>query len=188
MVSHVQAKTTVQFPSLYWRVFFKKDGGSFFCGNSGEVGRSYLLVAPTFKGQPKLMTIIPHFNGSTTLLTSPHSAVSYFSQRQEVYSVQTTPNLSFSFSFSFSSSSFPCSLSMTSSSKRSTRGRGGTFSGEGGLSVTGEAMVPRGSEDSGNSSSSGSGSPESLEEVLGRPTVDPWYRSGERFPSVPASL
>ncbi len=23
---------------------------------------------------------------------------------------------------------------------------------------------------------------------MGRPTIDPWYRSGERFPSIPASL
>jgi hypothetical protein len=32
MVSHVRAKIIVQFPSLYWRVFFKKDGGLFFVG------------------------------------------------------------------------------------------------------------------------------------------------------------
>jgi hypothetical protein len=79
MVSHVRAKTTVQFSSLYWRVFFKKDGGSFFCGNSGGVGRPYLVATPIFKGQLELMAIIPHFNGSTTRLTSPYSAVSHFS-------------------------------------------------------------------------------------------------------------
>ncbi len=71
MVSHVRAKITVQFSSWYWRVFFekKKDGGSVFCGNSGGVGRTYLLVAPSFKGQPELMAITPSFNGSTTELT-----------------------------------------------------------------------------------------------------------------------
>uniref|UniRef100_A0A2N9H6U5 Aminotransferase-like plant mobile domain-containing protein n=1 Tax=Fagus sylvatica TaxID=28930 RepID=A0A2N9H6U5_FAGSY len=52
---------------------------------------------------------------------------------------------------------------MASSSRRSAKGRGGTFPGKG-------------------------GSPEPLGDILGRPTVDPWYRSGERFPSVLASL
>uniref|UniRef100_A0A2N9I6E6 Aminotransferase-like plant mobile domain-containing protein n=1 Tax=Fagus sylvatica TaxID=28930 RepID=A0A2N9I6E6_FAGSY len=52
---------------------------------------------------------------------------------------------------------------MASSSKKPTKGRGGSSSGKG-------------------------GSPESHGDILGRPTVDPWYRSGERFPSVPASL
>uniref|UniRef100_A0A2N9FF22 Aminotransferase-like plant mobile domain-containing protein n=1 Tax=Fagus sylvatica TaxID=28930 RepID=A0A2N9FF22_FAGSY len=46
----------------------------------------------------------------------------------------------------------------------------------------------RGSEDNGSSSDSVIGSPEPHGDILGRPTVDPWYRSGERFPSVPASL
>ena len=32
MVSYVRAKATVQLLSLYWRVFFKKDGGLFFVG------------------------------------------------------------------------------------------------------------------------------------------------------------
>ena len=32
MVSHVRAKVTVQLPSLYWRVFLKKDGGLFSVG------------------------------------------------------------------------------------------------------------------------------------------------------------
>ncbi len=32
MVSHLRAKITVQLPYLYWRVFFKKDGGLFFMG------------------------------------------------------------------------------------------------------------------------------------------------------------
>ncbi len=68
------------------------------------------------------------------------------------------------------------------------RGCGGTFSGEGGPPVGAEAAAPRGLGDNGDSSSSSSGSPESLEEVLGRPTIDPWYRSGERFPSVPVNL
>ena len=70
MVSHMRAKITVQFSFLYWWVFFKKSDGSFFCGNSGGVGRPYLLVAPIFKGLLELMAIIPHFNGSTTWLTS----------------------------------------------------------------------------------------------------------------------
>uniref|UniRef100_A0A2N9G9C9 Aminotransferase-like plant mobile domain-containing protein n=1 Tax=Fagus sylvatica TaxID=28930 RepID=A0A2N9G9C9_FAGSY len=77
---------------------------------------------------------------------------------------------------------------MASSSKRSTRGRGGTFFGKGGPSVVGEAAAPRGSKDNSNSSGFGLGSPEPLGDILGRPTIDPWYRSGERFPSVPASL
>uniref|UniRef100_A0A2N9G1N2 Uncharacterized protein n=1 Tax=Fagus sylvatica TaxID=28930 RepID=A0A2N9G1N2_FAGSY len=75
---------------------------------------------------------------------------------------------------------------MASSSKRSTRGRGGTFSGEGGPSTAGGAA--RGSEDNSGSSGSVLGSPEPLGDILGRPTVDPWYRSNERFPSVPSSL
>jgi hypothetical protein len=74
---------------------------------------------------------------------------------------------------------------MVSSSRRSTRGRGRTFSGEGSPSVVGETAAPRGSRDNGDSSNSGSAAPESLEEVLVRPIIDPWYRSGERFPSVP---
>jgi hypothetical protein len=70
MVSHVRAKITVQFS--FWRVFSKKKGGgSFFWGNSGRVGRTYLVVmAPIFKGQPELMAAIPHFNGPTTQLTT----------------------------------------------------------------------------------------------------------------------
>ena len=32
MVSHVRAKATIQLSSLYWWVFFKKDGGLFFVG------------------------------------------------------------------------------------------------------------------------------------------------------------
>ena len=76
---------------------------------------------------------------------------------------------------------------MASSSRRSTRGRGGAFSGEGGPPVTDEVVAPRGSGDNGDSCNSSSGSPESLEEVLGQPTIDPWYRSGERFPFVPVN-
>ena len=76
---------------------------------------------------------------------------------------------------------------MATSSKRTRRGRGGTFSGEGGSSVAGGAAA-RVSEDNSDSSSSGLRSPEPLGDILGRPIVDPWYRSGERFPSVPASL
>ena len=77
---------------------------------------------------------------------------------------------------------------MDSSSKRPTRGRGGTFSGEGGPSVAGGSAAPKGSEDNGGSFGSDLGSPEPLGDILGRPTIHPWYRSGERFPSIPASL
>jgi hypothetical protein len=76
---------------------------------------------------------------------------------------------------------------MAFSSRRSTKGRGGTFFGKRGPPVTGEAAAPRGLGDNDDSSNSGSRLPKSLEEVLGRPTVDPWYRSDERFPSVPVN-
>ena len=76
---------------------------------------------------------------------------------------------------------------MASSSKRTRRESGGTFSGEGGSSVA-RGAAARVAEDSSDSSGSGSRSPEPLGDILGRPTVDPWYRNGERFPSVPASL
>uniref|UniRef100_A0A2N9GFN7 Aminotransferase-like plant mobile domain-containing protein n=1 Tax=Fagus sylvatica TaxID=28930 RepID=A0A2N9GFN7_FAGSY len=55
-------------------------------------------------------------------------------------------------------------------------------------STSGGARVPRGSEDNSSGSDSVLGSPEPHGDILGRPTVDPWYRSSERFPSVPASL
>jgi hypothetical protein len=76
---------------------------------------------------------------------------------------------------------------MASSLKRTRRGRGGTFSGEGGSSIAGGAAA-RVLEGNSDSSGSGSRSPEPLGDILGRPTVDPSYRSGERFPSIPASL
>ncbi len=76
---------------------------------------------------------------------------------------------------------------MASSSRKSTKGRGGTFSSKGGYSVTGKVAASRGSEDNGDSSSFGLGSSEPLGDILGRPTIDPWYRNGERFPSVPAT-
>ena len=76
---------------------------------------------------------------------------------------------------------------MASSLRRSTKGRGWTFFGEGSPSVVGEAATPRVSGDNVDSSSSGSGVLESLEDVLGRPIIDPWYRSGERFPSIPVN-
>uniref|UniRef100_A0A2N9H9H2 Aminotransferase-like plant mobile domain-containing protein n=1 Tax=Fagus sylvatica TaxID=28930 RepID=A0A2N9H9H2_FAGSY len=66
------------------------------------------------------------------------------------------------------------------------KGRGGSSSGKGGS--PGGARVPRGSGDDSSGSDSILGSPEPHGDILGRPTVDPWYRSGERFPSVPASL
>uniref|UniRef100_A0A2N9IL65 Aminotransferase-like plant mobile domain-containing protein n=1 Tax=Fagus sylvatica TaxID=28930 RepID=A0A2N9IL65_FAGSY len=74
---------------------------------------------------------------------------------------------------------------MATSSRKSTKGRGGTFSSKGGHSVTGKVAASRGSEDNGDSSSFGLGSSEPLGDILGRPTIDPWYRNGERFPSVP---
>ena len=73
---------------------------------------------------------------------------------------------------------------MSSSSQRSIRNRGGTLVGEGDPPITGAPAVPRDRGDDGGGSSSGSGSPEPLEEVLGHPMVDLWYRSGERFPSI----
>ena len=76
---------------------------------------------------------------------------------------------------------------MASSSRRSTRGRGGTFSSEGGPSTAGRGSA-RDSKDNGDSSDSVLGSSEPHGDILGQPTVDPWYRSGERFPSVPVSL
>uniref|UniRef100_A0A2N9EVM6 Aminotransferase-like plant mobile domain-containing protein n=1 Tax=Fagus sylvatica TaxID=28930 RepID=A0A2N9EVM6_FAGSY len=66
------------------------------------------------------------------------------------------------------------------------KGRGGSSSGKGGS--PGGARVPRESGDNNSGSDSILGSPEPHGDVLGRPTVDPWYRSSERFPSVPASL
>jgi hypothetical protein len=77
---------------------------------------------------------------------------------------------------------------MASSSRKSTKGRVGTFSGKGGHFVASKVAAPRGSGDNSDSSSSGLGSPEPLGDILGRPTIDPWYRSGERFASIPASL
>uniref|UniRef100_A0A2N9H2I7 Aminotransferase-like plant mobile domain-containing protein n=1 Tax=Fagus sylvatica TaxID=28930 RepID=A0A2N9H2I7_FAGSY len=75
---------------------------------------------------------------------------------------------------------------MASSSKKPVKGRGGSSSGKGGTS--GGRRVPRGSEDDSSGSDSVLGSPEPHGDVLGRPTMDLWYRSGERFPSVPSSL
>ena len=67
------------------------------------------------------------------------------------------------------------------------KGCGRAFSGEKGPPVTGEAVAPGDLGDNGDSFSSGSRLPESLEEVLDRPTIDPWYRSVERFLSVPVN-
>ena len=55
---------------------------------------------------------------------------------------------------------------MASSSKRSTRGRGGTFFGEGGPSTAGRGLA-RGSEDNSDSSDSVLGSPEPHGDILG---------------------
>jgi hypothetical protein len=60
MVSHVRAKNNCSVFFLAGVFQKKKDGGSFFWGNSGRVGRTYLVVmAPIFKGQPELMATIP---------------------------------------------------------------------------------------------------------------------------------
>uniref|UniRef100_A0A2N9ETF3 Aminotransferase-like plant mobile domain-containing protein n=1 Tax=Fagus sylvatica TaxID=28930 RepID=A0A2N9ETF3_FAGSY len=77
---------------------------------------------------------------------------------------------------------------MASSSKKSMKGSGGSSSGKGGPSTAGGVRTPRDPGDSSSGSDSVLGSPESHGDMLGRPTVDPWYRSGERFSSVPASL
>ena len=77
---------------------------------------------------------------------------------------------------------------MTSSSRRSARNRGGTLANEGDPSITGTPTAPRDRGDDDGGSSSASGSLEPLEEVLGWPMVDPWYRSGEWFPSISANL
>ena len=71
---------------------------------------------------------------------------------------------------------------MASSSKKPVKGRGGSSAGKGGV------RTPRGPEDDGSSSESVLGSPEPQGDILGRPILDPWYRSSERFPSVSASL
>ncbi len=76
---------------------------------------------------------------------------------------------------------------MAFSSRRSARRHRGTLAGEGDLPVTGEATTPGGRGDNGGNSSSCSESLEPLEEVLGRHTIDPWHKSSERFPSVPAN-
>ena len=75
---------------------------------------------------------------------------------------------------------------MAYSSRRSTRKRRETFFGEGNPPIFGEAAMPRGSEDGDGSSNPSSEPTGPVEEVLGRPTVDPWYKSNERFPSIPA--
>jgi hypothetical protein len=76
---------------------------------------------------------------------------------------------------------------MAFSSRRSARRHRGTLAGEGDLPVTDEATTPGGRGDNGGNSSSCSESLEPLEEVLGRHTIDPWHKSSERFPSVPAN-
>ena len=73
---------------------------------------------------------------------------------------------------------------MASSSKKSAKERGGSSSGKGGPSIAGGTATPRGSEDNSSSSDSVLGSPKPLGDILGRPTVDPWYKGSERFPSV----
>jgi hypothetical protein len=76
---------------------------------------------------------------------------------------------------------------MVFSSRRSTRSRGGTLAGEGVPSITGASMVLGDRGGDGGGPSSALGTLEPLEEVLGRPVLDPWYRSGERFPSIPTN-
>ncbi len=74
---------------------------------------------------------------------------------------------------------------MASSSRKSARKRKETFLGERDPPISGEAVTPRGGDDDDGDSSSGSEPTGSVEDVLGRPTVDPWYKSSDRFPSVP---
>jgi hypothetical protein len=71
---------------------------------------------------------------------------------------------------------------MASSSKKPMKGRGGSSAGKGGV------RTPRDPEADGSSSESVLGSPEPHGDILGRPILDPWYRSSERFPSIPAGL
>ena len=73
---------------------------------------------------------------------------------------------------------------MASSSWRSVRKRRNTRTNKGDPPISGEAAMLRGGEDDGNSSGSGSGLTEPFEEVLCRPTVDLWYKSSDRFPSM----
>ena len=67
------------------------------------------------------------------------------------------------------------------------RTRGGNLAGEGDPPITGTPMALRDRGDDDGGSSSTSGSPEPLKEVLGQHMVNPWYRSGERFPSIPVN-
>ena len=76
---------------------------------------------------------------------------------------------------------------MAYSSWRSARNRGGTLAGEGDPPITSAQAALRDRGDDDSNSNSGSGSPKPLDEVLGQPMVDLWYRSGERFPSIPAN-
>uniref|UniRef100_A0A2N9GMT5 Aminotransferase-like plant mobile domain-containing protein n=1 Tax=Fagus sylvatica TaxID=28930 RepID=A0A2N9GMT5_FAGSY len=66
--------------------------------------------------------------------------------------------------------------------RNQVKGRGGSSAGKGGV------RTPRDPEADGSSSESVLGSPEPHGDILGRPILDPWYRSSERFPSVPAGL
>uniref|UniRef100_A0A2N9IE21 Aminotransferase-like plant mobile domain-containing protein n=1 Tax=Fagus sylvatica TaxID=28930 RepID=A0A2N9IE21_FAGSY len=66
--------------------------------------------------------------------------------------------------------------------RKPVKGRGGSSAGKGGV------RTPRDPEADGSSSESVLGSPEPHGDILGRPILDPWYRSSERFPSVPAGL
>ena len=150
-------------------------------------------MTPIFKGQPELMAAIPHLNGPTTqLATTLTQPFPIFPRGREFIRhkhiqafLLPSPSLFLLLLFPF----FLSSLlpSMASSLKRTRRGSGGTFSGEGGSSVA-RGAAARAAEDSGDSSGLGSRSPETLGDILGQPTIDPWYRNGERFPSVPASL
>ena len=76
---------------------------------------------------------------------------------------------------------------MASSSRKSARRRRKTFFGEGDPPISSEAAMPRSGEDDGGSSSPGSEPMRAVDEVLGQPTVDPWYKSSDRFPSMPVN-
>ena len=76
---------------------------------------------------------------------------------------------------------------MASSSRKSARKRKKILFGERDPLISGKAAMPREGDDDGGDSSSSSEPTGSVEDVLGRPTVDPWYKSSDRFPSVPAN-
>uniref|UniRef100_A0A2N9I2V0 Aminotransferase-like plant mobile domain-containing protein n=1 Tax=Fagus sylvatica TaxID=28930 RepID=A0A2N9I2V0_FAGSY len=148
-------------------------------------------MAPIFKGQPELMAAIPSLNDPTTQpipsITQPFPIFPRGKKSIGHNHIQAFLLPSHFLLLLSSSSRVSCLLS-----------NGVIFKEENERDVVAVlqakevplvgARVPRGSEDGSSGSDSVLGSPEPHGDVLGRPTVDPWYRSSERFPSVPASL